>query len=424
MICMTGSAGSGKSAIAQTICERCEQQGILGASFFFSVADQTRNHPGRLVASLAYQLAVSIPAVRSYILAAVQRDPGIFRKSLHAQLDILIIQPVLDSLSSSPSPSHARCPHAIVIDGLDETGKEESQRQVILVLDRLQNTAALPFVVFLTSRPEVAIRDALEHSGCLHHAVYHLVLNDYDAFEDIVGYLRRQLALVAQKRGLTNWPNSEDVDILAREASGHFIYAVTALKFIGERRASPVKRLKIVLDDGGDGSRHCNLYAPIDALYMTILKTAKNAYDSALGTTDSDFAIRLRTTVYIISEVETGPNPSCTHDIDSILRLEPGDTISLLMDLHALFQVCRLEERDSKTVLPDESSPDYFFNEWHKSFPDFLANPTRCGDLYVPDVVLYSHLVACVFEDLDLTLIDGERAGHHCCTLGLMMTSS
>jgi hypothetical protein len=55
-----GSAGMGKSAIAQMFAGNCQAQGRLGASFFFS-----RGHPKRgtwngLFTTLAYQLATSV----------------------------------------------------------------------------------------------------------------------------------------------------------------------------------------------------------------------------------------------------------------------------------------------------------------------------------------------------------------------------
>jgi DNA replication protein DnaC len=36
LLCMTGAAGAGKSALQQTIAERCADARILGVAFFFS----------------------------------------------------------------------------------------------------------------------------------------------------------------------------------------------------------------------------------------------------------------------------------------------------------------------------------------------------------------------------------------------------
>ena len=89
-----GSAGAGKSAIAQSIAEKCAELNLLIASFFFSRASPSRNNEKCLIASIAYQLAISIPATRSYIESAVQIDPAVFHRSLDTQIESLVIQPL------------------------------------------------------------------------------------------------------------------------------------------------------------------------------------------------------------------------------------------------------------------------------------------------------------------------------------------
>jgi len=70
-----GPAGAGKSAIAQTIAERCYAQRCLLASFFFSRSDPKWNNDKSLAASLAYQIALNIPQSRTLIERAVENDP-------------------------------------------------------------------------------------------------------------------------------------------------------------------------------------------------------------------------------------------------------------------------------------------------------------------------------------------------------------
>jgi pantothenate kinase-related protein Tda10 len=62
-----GAAGAGKSAIAKRIAEIASQKGLLIATFFLSRTPLTRSNKDRLVATLAYQLALSIPNTRSHI---------------------------------------------------------------------------------------------------------------------------------------------------------------------------------------------------------------------------------------------------------------------------------------------------------------------------------------------------------------------
>ena len=81
-----GPAGAGKSAIAQTIAEMCEEETILLASSFFSRNDASRSSVKPLIATIAYQITLNLPGVRDAILGAIERDPLIFSKSLAVQL--------------------------------------------------------------------------------------------------------------------------------------------------------------------------------------------------------------------------------------------------------------------------------------------------------------------------------------------------
>ncbi|RXW17647.1 hypothetical protein EST38_g8200 [Candolleomyces aberdarensis] len=44
LLCMTGAAGAGKSALQQTIAGKCSKSNTLGSAFFFSAGDPTRNN--------------------------------------------------------------------------------------------------------------------------------------------------------------------------------------------------------------------------------------------------------------------------------------------------------------------------------------------------------------------------------------------
>ena len=73
---MTGPAGSGKSALQQTIAERCEESDILGSAYFFATADPTRNTVSNIVPTIAYQLGSQNPILKQAI------DAEFVKKSL------------------------------------------------------------------------------------------------------------------------------------------------------------------------------------------------------------------------------------------------------------------------------------------------------------------------------------------------------
>ncbi|CAA7270467.1 unnamed protein product [Cyclocybe aegerita] len=105
-----GPAGAGKSAILQEIAERCAQMKLLIASFFFSRTAALRNNKKRLVATLAYQLAQSVPETRPYIEKAIGHDPAIFSKRLQSQFQALIVEPLSQAASTAGEDLYAVIP--------------------------------------------------------------------------------------------------------------------------------------------------------------------------------------------------------------------------------------------------------------------------------------------------------------------------
>ncbi|KAJ2927713.1 hypothetical protein H1R20_g9383, partial [Candolleomyces eurysporus] len=297
LLCMTGAAGSGKSALQQTVAEECSGLDILASTFFFSSTDPNRNTVSAVIPTIAYQLGSNNPILREAMSAAVTKDPLIFKKSLKTQMNRLIVTPFED-LSKVISKSELTAfPYAILIDGLDECTDEQRQAELLVTIDDclIQNDA-LPFRVFLTSRPEWAIRSALEVTGHLYEKAYHIQLSDqYDASGDIRRVLWRRLRDIGRRSGDTraqspSWPSKEEIETLVVNASGQFIYAATVIKFVSERRSSPVDRLRIVIT--WTPKDRAQPFAALDLLYTNILSVAKEAYEAAHP--ERDFLLLLR----------------------------------------------------------------------------------------------------------------------------------
>jgi uridine kinase len=121
-----GPAGAGKSAIAQTIAEMCEEEMLLLASFFFSRNDPSRNNVNPLIATIAYQITLNIPQVRDTILGAIEHDPLIFSKSLPVQFKSLIVAP-LQPLVDAGFFNEPTSRRLVIIDGLDECSDPKVQ---------------------------------------------------------------------------------------------------------------------------------------------------------------------------------------------------------------------------------------------------------------------------------------------------------
>ncbi|KAJ6602056.1 hypothetical protein DFH09DRAFT_900345 [Mycena vulgaris] len=74
VMCLNGSAGIEKSAIAQMFAGECQTQGRLGASFFFKRRHHKRGTWDGLFTTIAYQLATAIPELSLSIQQAVEAD--------------------------------------------------------------------------------------------------------------------------------------------------------------------------------------------------------------------------------------------------------------------------------------------------------------------------------------------------------------
>lgn len=144
-----GMPGEGKSTIAQTISEYCAAAGNLGGSFFFSQNQAERADGRRVLSTIAYQLAYSIPSFQARLLEAVKADPEARSSDLRTQLRKLIVEPLQDVVD-------APCPIIIVLDAVDEC---ENPAQAKEILTLLAETAShlppyLRLRILVTSRPE------------------------------------------------------------------------------------------------------------------------------------------------------------------------------------------------------------------------------------------------------------------------------
>jgi hypothetical protein len=110
---LSGLAGTGKSTVARTVCERLSAKGLLGASFFVSKQVTERREVARIVRTLSYQLARRDKAVAAAMCATLRDCPDLATsKPLHQHISDLLVT------SARVLPSGSRL--VIVIDALDE----------------------------------------------------------------------------------------------------------------------------------------------------------------------------------------------------------------------------------------------------------------------------------------------------------------
>ncbi|KAF9259982.1 hypothetical protein L218DRAFT_974492 [Marasmius fiardii PR-910] len=152
-----GLAGAGKSAIAQTIAERCEGKELL-VSFFFSRTDPNRNTPKYLALAIADALITAHPTLQDIILQVIHDRPGILHMTLEAQFRALVVEPLLKCSETLTIPS------LVIIDGLDECISPLGQKEV-LSLALLAMEQGLPISFLICSRPEPQIQEEFTGEG-------------------------------------------------------------------------------------------------------------------------------------------------------------------------------------------------------------------------------------------------------------------
>ncbi|KAF5324210.1 hypothetical protein D9619_011363 [Psilocybe cf. subviscida] len=150
MMWLSGPAGAGKSAISQTVAERCPKRGLHATNFFFFRGDATRNHTQPLVATLVYQLRRLYPTIDVILAECLTANPLICNASVEEQFEQLISSPI--HMAQHSSSIH--CPIILIVDGLDECNDERKQEKILLALHALVEADNSPFRVLVASRSE------------------------------------------------------------------------------------------------------------------------------------------------------------------------------------------------------------------------------------------------------------------------------
>jgi hypothetical protein len=153
------------------------------------------------------------------------------------------------------------------------------------------------------------------------------------------------------------WPTDEEISVLVTKCSGVFIVASIIVKFIGSSIHNPELRLKIIISRPDTTSNEGK--SGVDLTYDLVFS---QSFED-VGTDDTDFFDQLR---LVIGFIAMAFEPlSCT-DLAAILGIPPKSVRSTIRSLHSVLVV---PESDSQAL-----------KVCHKSFPDYLTDPTRCTD--------------------------------------------
>jgi signal transduction histidine kinase len=118
MYWLSGVAGSGKSAISQSVAAMAKTQGCLAASFFFSRTSAERQRASAVIPTIAYQLALNHPMLRPCVCAAAASQPRIWSLEAANQAEVLLSMNLADISHEFPTPL------IIVLEALDKCEKD------------------------------------------------------------------------------------------------------------------------------------------------------------------------------------------------------------------------------------------------------------------------------------------------------------
>ncbi|KJA15482.1 hypothetical protein HYPSUDRAFT_72003 [Hypholoma sublateritium FD-334 SS-4] len=367
-----GPAGSGKSSIAHTIANICDEKDCLGGTFFFSgqapeLKDDDRKT--NFIATIAYQLAQHMQFLDAFVRQAVCDDPLIFTRSLDVQLRSLIINPLNSAAASTAFSYEFSKPRVVIIDALDESRHPAAQRYILNMLHDALYTSnpahrlIVPgFLRFLiTSRPERHIRNTFSVGNLSNHTIT-LPLDDrYCPKEDILlaleaGFQEIRASHPRRFEIHENWPSKRHLEELAKKSSGQFIYSVTVMKYIQSPSNNPIERLNNILSKT-TGFESDTPFAGLDAVYHKIFSAVQ----------DTPQALEI---LFFSMQDWAVPLEASWHDV---FGYSWGDIHTALVDLHALLNV------------PDTPGQIQFH---HGSLVDFLCDKNRSKKyhLYSPDM--------------------------------------
>ena len=366
-----GSAGTGKSAIAQTIAEICEQAGLLAASFFLSRTAAGRNDMSRLVSTIVYQLVQTIPEIRDRVLTLLGKDPHILSQAPSSQMRTLVTDP----LNTLAPTILAERPGFIIIDGLDECGHPDSQREILKLVAGGTSQLKTLILFLIASRVEPIIRLTF-NSDILKFITGTIPLqHSYETREDLRHYLHTKFQEVKathpmQQHIPLSWPSEDDIEALVNNATGQFIYSATVVRYVQSSHHRPEDRLATILAVRSDEDEP---FASVDSLYLQILSSVdKGRLEKVLDI--------LGCLVFVLGEGHDYIKGS-TWKLDEFLCYRPGDVDILVSDLHSVI------------YFPPPDQPRRAIRIYHQSFCDFLIDRGRAREFFLDSQTIEARLV-------------------------------
>jgi hypothetical protein len=364
---LAGLAGTGKSTIMKTLCQRInDDDRFLLASFFASRNSAERRDPYAILHTFAYELAITSDLIRPHVLSSLRAPQDVMQERMHEQVEQLLARPIHKSQLLGRTI-------VFVIDALDECHKSAGVEGGPLIELLAQSLQHQPVKLIVASRQEDTLTNMFRSLGPVSLRLHEIGLAAVEA--DVRRVFDEGFADIRRKRALSletdQWPSQSELDKLVHLTGPFFIYAATVLKFVGAPRFSPEQQLNQVLERGSAISPDSSqLFLQIDRLYLNVLQSATVDDESDPNRAHATLCRRvgnlLRTVVLLEKPVSIW---TLAHLMGVSSNVQEVDN-----DVRALSSVLLISPASGSKKFSETVST------FHPSFRDFLVDPQRCSD--------------------------------------------
>ncbi|RXW16871.1 hypothetical protein EST38_g8985 [Candolleomyces aberdarensis] len=366
---LSGLAGTGKTTVSKTFCSQLNDRGLLGASFFCTLKESDKRDVYLIIPTLARILAEERPKFGDALEAILESDRSCRNPAemeLKDQYLKLILLPAEKTFAANELL-------VLGVDALDECEDRDAVKLFIAAI--VSQKPTVPLKVFLTSRPEISLRESFDSST--QHGW--LRLHDIEADivkADILLYLNVRFKGISRvyNHYQANWPPPE-IQTIGNVSGPLFIVAATMATYIATYSGNCLKRFQEL----GQPSANVQL-SGIEALYSRIL--AEVFTDLEQEEADMIYSC--------LSLLITAQKPI---SVDNYAKLLGTDTLTIreaFKSLHSVVQV------------PDEGCDDAFISIFHASFVDYLTSARQHGKNWAIDKTAAHHTTA----DLCFAIMD------------------
>jgi hypothetical protein len=181
---------------------------------------------------------------------------------------------------------------------------------------------------------------------------------------DIFIFLEYELRNIGQRRSLNaGWLGGETIRLLVQKASGLFIWAATACRFIeeGEKRRLIKSRLSAILEANSSATAQSGPEERLNEIYRTVL-----SYSIPENCSVAEREELLGDLKSILGSIVVLLSPLSVSSMARLVDLPREDVDDCIDSLHAILNIPK-----------DQAHP---IRLHHPSFRDFLLSESRCTD--------------------------------------------